>query len=119
MKSRKKFLKILFSLTLVLSTLNFIIPSKTSATNNFKEGKGTESDPYIISSAEELENLRNYCGEEYKETYFKLDVGSKTLDMNGKTIEPICSLSEGNNEEEVFKNAGFATFEVRTPSLLP
>ncbi len=54
---------------------------------DFASGSGTESDPYIITTAEQLDNLRNYVGLAYSDTYFKL----------GNDIDLQMYLSEGND----------------------
>ena len=89
-------------------TSNTII---TEADSDFSSGDGTKENPYIISNATELDNLRKYCGKDFTDTYFKMDIDNETLDMEGKTIEPICSLSNGTNEEEVFKNAFYGNLD--------
>lgn len=54
---------------------------------DFASGSGTESDPYIITTAEQLNNLRKYVGSAYSDTYFTL----------GNDIDLQTYLSEGND----------------------
>ena len=108
---RKVITNILGITGLIVATIftsNTII---TEADSDFSSGDGTKENPYIISNATELDNLRKYCGKDFTDTYFKMDIDNETLDMEGKTIEPICSLSNGTNEEEVFKNAFYGNLD--------
>ncbi len=52
-------------------------------TANFKEafagGSGTEQDPWLIATAEQLDNIRNYLGETHGDKYFKQ---TANIDLN-------------------------------------
>jgi hypothetical protein len=54
----------------------FFSPSETLA---FSGGSGTSEDPYMISTPDELNSLRNYTGSGYSNTYFQL---ANDIDMD-------------------------------------
>ena len=91
-------LKVLFSkkfkIMLLLIFFLFFYTFKVYAKNNdFSHGTGTKDDPYIISNAHELQNVGNYCGKEYENTYFKIEVKDNKLDMSDiKNFKPICGV---------------------------
>jgi len=76
----------------------------TAALASFSVGDGTEGNPYQISTAEELNSVRNYLGNEHADKHFKLienidltdtvwgAVYARQYDTGG--WEPIGSLSE-------------------------
>ncbi|MDR3245765.1 MAG: hypothetical protein LBT50_04965, partial [Prevotellaceae bacterium] len=68
-------------------------------------GSGTASDPYIIITAQQLSDLRNYVGKEYAKTYFKLgkdiDISSFSEKTWGsKGWKPIGTYSYNNETGE-------------------
>jgi hypothetical protein len=53
-------------------TTIIILLSTCFCYSQFAGGTGTPSDPYLISTAEQLNNVRNYIGTSHVEKYFKL-----------------------------------------------
>ncbi len=110
----KKSLNILLGTTITLLTFSFINLNEVEAVNidRFAGGKGTSDDPYIIDDADGLVALgSSFCGSKYSNTYFKIDTGSKILDLEGTRIIPICSLLSGTDEASVYENAFYGHFD--------
>lgn len=107
----KKVSNILLVLVLTLSSFTFLNVRKVNAELRFTSGKGTSDDPYIINDVRSLINVSNYCGPEYKDTYFKINVDNKILDMSGRTIAPICSFDNGTDESSVYAHAFYGHFD--------
>ena len=61
-------------------------------TSEFAGGSGTEGDPYLIETVDQLNSVRNYLGTEHSNKHFKLDADLK-LDVapynSGTGWEPI------------------------------
>lgn len=110
----KKSLNIIFGTTITFLTFSFINLNKVEAVNidKFAGGKGTSDDPYIIDDAAGLIELgANWCGSRYRNTYFKIDTGSKILDLERRRIIPICSFLDGTDEASVYENAFYGHFD--------
>lgn len=77
-KLSKNILLIALMAALILAavfTVAFSAPHTASAEDNatgFASGSGTEADPYIITTPEQLDNLRNYLGYENQRVQYKL-----------------------------------------------
>lgn len=90
---------VLLSLTILMGLLFVIFPKLTTVSAQFGEfegGAGSETDPFTIATAEQLNNVRNYVGDAHAGTYFKLinDIDLKEYlagagNNNGKGWEPI------------------------------
>ena len=60
----------------------FEADSKGSFVDSSLKGSGTEADPYIVSTAEELNYVANYAGDSSKGMYYKVADGIKEFRMN-------------------------------------
>lgn len=56
----------------ILLLLVIFMTSVVSVYSQFSGGNGTYLNPYKISTAEDLDNIRNYLGAEYPSQYFEL-----------------------------------------------
>jgi hypothetical protein len=77
-------------------------PDEGEASADFAGGRGTETNPYLISTPQQLSNLRNWLGETYKNKYFKLtgdvDISSYSTTTWGTAgWEPVGTSSNYNN----------------------
>lgn len=94
-----------------LSLLFFfvLIPSiNPMSAKDFAGGTGTETNPYLITTPQELSNLRNYLGSEYRNTYFKIenDINLSSFSATvwgdigwmpiGTLYSPFCGILDGN-----------------------
>ena len=82
----KKFLAIILSVVLIISVCPFGLFSitasaVTSNTTEFAGGSGTEDDPYLISTADHLNNVRKYPN-----NFFRM---INDIDMTNKNFSPI------------------------------
>ena len=62
----KKFLMTLFVLVTISAVATLGTTGASAATSEFAGGSGTEEDPYLISTKEHLNNVRNYLDAHYK-----------------------------------------------------
>lgn len=77
MKSRK--LIFLVILTMILSISGFSFTGVAAVVDEFEGGTGTLEDPWLISNAVQLSNVRNYLGSDNTDRYFKL---TKDIDLD-------------------------------------
>ncbi|MBQ7140557.1 MAG: hypothetical protein IJO32_03555 [Bacilli bacterium] len=114
---KKVILRISLGISLILTGILSSMAMNTSAAGDF-EGKGTEKDPYIIKTAEQLQNVGKYCGKDNAK-YFKMEVKNNKLDMKDiQNFKPICSLINSTNEEKVFKEAFYGHFDGNNTELI-
>lgn len=78
----------LFSALLVAASLPAQITWKMFAANEFAGGSGTEEDPYLISTPNQLAKIAKDCdnGNDWLDTYFLL---TDDIDLKGYSWEPI------------------------------
>lgn len=76
---RKRILSLFLAVVMVFTMLFTLQPVTAYAdepipggTTDFAGGNGTQDYPYLIATAEQLNNVRNFLGEAYKYTYFQL-----------------------------------------------
>jgi len=114
-------MKKLLSLILALSMLLLCVGSLASCElfggskedekkdSGFDDGKGTEDDPYEISSAKELKNLSKKLNdaEYYAEYCDKYYVLTKDIDLDGAEWTPIGGDSYNNRFAGVFDGQGY------------
>jgi hypothetical protein len=58
------------TLTILIAALTFV--STAAQAQDFAGGSGTEADPWLITTASQLSNLRNYLGSAHAGKYFRL-----------------------------------------------
>ncbi|MBQ7140732.1 MAG: hypothetical protein IJO32_04445 [Bacilli bacterium] len=115
---KKILLKATIGISLILTGILSSMAMNTSAAGDFKSGTGEKNDPYIITNAKQLQNVGKYCGKDNAK-YFKIDIKDDKLDMKDiQNFKPICSLLEGKNEEEVFKDAFYGHFDGNNVELI-
>ncbi|MGN0106816.1 MAG: hypothetical protein ACI4A5_03855, partial [Hominilimicola sp.] len=81
-----RWLSWLLTLSMVMSL--FVVPQISASASTFSGGSGTSSDPYLISTADDLKQLATDVngGTTYSGKYFKM---TANIDLNpGKTIAP-------------------------------
>lgn len=103
----KKNIKIFLSL-ITLSMFSVITPVKA---DNFSGGDGSLNNPYIISNINDLQNVGNYCGEKYKDVYYKVVVKNNIIDAQNKRFKPICEMYDETDSEKQAQNAFYGHFE--------
>ena len=97
-----------FSVFLSILLVCVVIP-QIFAEEEFESGSGTSSNPYIIKTGKQLQNINNYCGEKNKDVYFEIDKTIKSLDMSNIDFDPLCELKEGEDSNS-FTNAFYGHF---------
>lgn len=104
---KKSLLSLALSLTVLFSVASVSGLQTLAVANNFTSGSGTQSDPYVITTAEQLASLG---GQPYTGTYFKLgqDIDLKNFDnSDGHGWTPINYFNESDEN-----NIGFnGTFD--------
>ncbi|MGL6202119.1 MAG: GLUG motif-containing protein [Lachnospiraceae bacterium] len=65
-------LSVVLLLTILFTNMPTGVLSVSAADSDFARGVGTSDDPYIIETAAQLDNVRNYLGEEHSDKYFEL-----------------------------------------------
>lgn len=91
----------LFSALLVAASLPAQITWKMFAANEFAGGSGTEEDPYLISTPNQLAKIAKDCdnGNDWLDTYFLL---TDDIDLSGYSWEPIGGTSMSVNPGTTF-----------------
>lgn len=99
-------LKFKQSLLLAVCALTFAVPSSSNASNEndsgfYLNGGGTEDNPYLIGSVEELNSLRRYietCENASKDKFYKLTndirINDRVTDATGNIVSDVSKLSE-------------------------
>ena len=60
----------------------------------------------IISNVNDLQSIGNYCGEKYKDIYYKVSVENNILDVQNNNFEPICEMYDEAEKDKAFANVG-------------
>lgn len=122
---KKRILSILTLLCVVTALLpaNITVFAATGTNNDFAGGSGTEQDPYLIETAEQLSNVANYYQKYFKitkdiylndvtdwenwdknppkNTWTPIDLQDSNLDGNNKTIYGLYT-AKGNDWQGLF-----------------
>lgn len=116
---RKRILSLLLTAAMVFTMLFTLPPITVYAdepipgdTTDFAGGNGTQDYPYLIETAEQLNNVRNFLGGAYKDTYFQLtapiDLSSySNWEPIGDAYHPFCghfygAVYDNDTESDVF-----------------
>ncbi len=97
---------------LILNIVGTRLTIPVTVTTGFAGGDGSETDPYQIETAEQLNNVRNLLGSAYKDTYFQLtapiDLSSySNWEPIGNMVNPFCghfygAVYDNDTELDVF-----------------
>lgn len=100
-----KLLQKTLSFTLIFAILLSLLPTiPAAAATTFSGGSGTVSDPYLVATASDLINVRNYNNKFFRQTrdismsgqlYFQVSEFSGTYDGGGYTIRDLNATATG------------------------
>ena len=62
----QKFVSLLIVLALIMSNIPMNVMAQTEVNSEFAGGSGTETDPYLIATKEQLNNIRNDLNAHYE-----------------------------------------------------
>lgn len=84
---KKRLMSLLLCLTMALAWLPAGSPASAAESSPFDGGSGTAEDPYLVSTAEQLQEVRNYSGSCFLQV--------NDIDLSGSSYMPPLSIAAG------------------------